>query len=79
MNDTLLGSQASTISSTLLPFLTRQLTNPQGYTQQQTGAMLDAAEAGTGGATAGLTTEANLAAARNRNSGFSGALDQAAR
>jgi hypothetical protein len=74
------GSDAAGISSTLLPFLTRQLNNPQGYTQQQQGAMLGSAEAGTGGATAGLTTEANLASARNRNSGgFSGALDDAAR
>jgi hypothetical protein len=42
--------------------------------------MLGAAEGGAGGSTAGLTTEANLASARDRNSGgFSGALDQAAR
>jgi hypothetical protein len=42
--------------------------------------MLGAAEGGAGGSTAGLTTEANLADARNRNSGgFSGALDDAAR
>jgi len=35
---------------------------------------------GTGGSTAGLTTEAILKAARDRNTGgFSGALDQAAR
>jgi hypothetical protein len=74
------GSNASTINSQLLPFLTRELNSPQGYTQQQTGAQLNAAEAGEGGATAGLTTEANLASARNRNSGgFSGALDEAAR
>ena len=74
------GSNASTVNSNLLPFLTRELNNPTGYTQQQTGSMLNAAEAGAGGATSGLTTEANLAAARNRNSGgFSGALDEAAR
>lgn len=74
------GANASTVNSQLLPFLTRELNNPQGYTQQQTGSMLNQAEAGAGGATAGLTTEANLASARNRNSGgFSGALDEAAR
>lgn len=74
------GANAATASSALMPFLTRELSNPQGYTQQQTGAMLDAAEGGAGGATAGLTTEANLASARARNSGgFSGALDEAAR
>jgi hypothetical protein len=74
------GSGAATASSALMPFLTRELNNPQGFTQPQTGSMLGAAEAGAGGSTAGLTTEANLASARNRNSGgFSGALDQAAR
>ena len=74
------GADASTVNAQLLPFLTRELNSPQGYTQQQTGAQLNAAEAGAGGATAGLTTEANLASARNRNSGgFSGALDEAAR
>ena len=74
------GSSAAGINSTLLPFLTRELNNPQGFTQQQTGSMLNQAEAGAGGATSGLTTEANLASARDRNSGgFSGALDEAAR
>jgi hypothetical protein len=74
------GSGASNINAQLMPFLTRELNAPQGYTQQQTGSMLNQAEAGAGGATAGLTTEANLASARNRNSGgFSGALDEAAR
>ena len=74
------GANAATASSALLPFLTRELNNPQGFTQQQMGAQLGAAEAGAGGSTAGLTTEANLASARNRNSGgLSGALDQAAR
>ncbi len=74
------GAQAAGINSTLLPFLTRELNNPQGFSQQQTGSMLGAAEGGAGGSTAGLTTEANLAGARDRNSGgFSGALDDAAR
>jgi hypothetical protein len=74
------GADAAGIQSNLLPFLTRELNNPQGFTQQQQGSMLSAAEGGAGGSTAGLTTEANLASARNRNSGgFSGALDEAAR
>ena len=74
------GSDAAAVNSQLFPFLTRELNSPQGFTQQQTGAMLGAAEGGAGGATAGLTTEANLSSARNRNSGgFSGALDAAAR
>ena len=74
------GAGSAGINASLLPFLTRELNNPQGYTQQQQGAMLGAAEGGAGGSTAGLTTEANLASARARNSGgFSGALDQTAR
>ena len=74
------GQQAGAVNSQLFPFLTRELNNPQGFTQQQQTGMLGAAEAGAGGSTAGLTTEANLASARNRNSGgFSGALDDAAR
>jgi len=74
------GSQASAVNSQLFPFLTRELNAPQGFTQQQQNNMLGAAEAGSGGSTAGLTTEANLKAARDRNPGaFSGALDAAAR
>lgn len=74
------GGDASTINSQLLPFLTRELNSPQGYSQQQKGSMLAAQEAGAGGATSGLTTEANLAAARNRNSGsLSGAIADASR
>ena len=74
------GQGAADVNSQILPFLTRELNNPQGYTQQQQAAMLGAAEGGAGGSTAGLTTEANLASARNRNSGgFSAALDEAAR
>lgn len=74
------GAQAAGASSQLMPFLTRELNNAPGFSQQQMGAQLGAAEAGAGGATSGLTTEANLASARDRNSGgFSGALDNAAR
>lgn len=74
------GTQAATASSALMPFLERNLETPQGFTQQQMGAKLGAAEGGAGGSTAGLTTEANLATARDRNSGgFAGSLDQAAR
>lgn len=74
------GQQASQDNSQLFPYLTRQLNNPTGFSQPQETAMLGAAEGGAGGATAGLTTEANLKSARDRNSGgFSGALDDAAR
>jgi len=74
------GSTASTVNANLLPFLTRNLNSPTGFTQAQRGNMLTAAEAGTGGSTAGITTEANLMAARNRNpAALSGALAEAAR
>lgn len=74
------GATAAGINSTVLPFLTRELNNPQGFSQQDKGAMLGAAEGGAGGAAAGLNTEANLKAARDRNSGgFSAALDQVSR
>lgn len=74
------GSAASGINSTLTPFLTRELTNPQGFTQGDLTQMLNYAEAGAGGANSGITGQANLEAARTRNaSGFSSALDDAAR
>jgi hypothetical protein len=74
------GGEASAVNAQLLPFLTRTLNNPQGFTQPQTTAMLGSAMGGAGGAAAGLTTEANLRAARERNPGaFSGSLDEMAR
>lgn len=74
------GSDASTIGSTLTPFLTRQMTNPGGMSQQDIGQQLTASLAGAGGATSALTGAANrnMAATRNPN-GFSSALDAAAR
>lgn len=75
-----LGASASGISSTLTPFLTGELNNPQGYTQQQTSAMLGSSLAGAGGATADIAGKANLAAATSRNAGgFQAVLDDAAR
>lgn len=74
------GAGASTIGSSLIPTLTRQLTAPSGYSQQDIGAMLSSALAGSGGATAGLTGAANKTAMTERNPmGFSAALDSAAR
>lgn len=74
------GTQQSAVNAQLFPFLVRELNSPTGFTQQQKDAMLTGAEAGAGGSTAGLTTEAKLAEARNRNSaGFGTALDEAAR
>lgn len=73
------GSEANAINAQLMPFLTRELNNPEGYTQQQLGSQLNAAEAGAGGSTAGINTEANLAAGRRNSGDTSGALDAAAR
>jgi len=74
------GANAATIGSQLVPFLSRELTNPQGYSQQDIGAMLTNAMASSGGANAGITGQANLQAARTRNAGgFATALDEAAR
>ncbi|HZP06799.1 MAG TPA: hypothetical protein VFB43_18005 [Terracidiphilus sp.] len=74
------GSTAAGIGANLVPFLTRQMTNPQGMSQQDIGAQLTSELAGTGGATSGLTGAANKMATVTRNPmGFSAALDAAAR
>lgn len=74
------GAQAGGIGANLVPFLTRQMTNPQGYSQGDIGARLTSAMAGAGGATAGLTGAAGKMASTTRNlMGFSAALDSAAR
>jgi hypothetical protein len=74
------GGDASSIGGTLTPFLTQRLLNPQGYSQGDMGAMLANAMGGAGGATSGITGQANLEAGRARNdAGFSTALDSAAR
>jgi hypothetical protein len=74
------GNQAGGIGANLVPFYTRQMTNPQGYSQRDVGAQLTSALAGTGGATSGLTGAAGKMAANTRNPmGFSSALDAAAR
>lgn len=74
------GNDATGIGSTLTPFLTQRLLNPSGYSQGDMGAMLANAMGGAGGATSGITGQANLQAGRSRNdAGFSTALDSAAR
>lgn len=74
------GGDASAIGGQLTPFLMQRLTNPQGYSQQDMGAMLANAMGSAGGATSGITGQANLQAGRSRNdAGFSSALDAAAR
>lgn len=74
------GGDASSIGGTLTPFLTQRLLNPSGYSQGDMGAMLANAFGSSGGATSGITGQANLQAGRSRNdAGFSTALAEAAR
>lgn len=74
------GAGASSIGSTLQPFLTQQMLHPQGYSQQDLTQQLNASEAGAGGASSAVTGDAALMAARSRNpSGFTTNLDNAAR
>lgn len=74
------GGDASSIGGQLTPFLMQRLTNPQGYSQGDMGAMLANAMGSAGGATSGITGQANLQAGRSRNdAGFSSALDAASR
>lgn len=79
-NATNYGDAASNISGQLNPFLMQRLNNPQGYSQGDMGAMLANAFGSAGGATSGITGQANLEAGRSRNdAGFSTALADAAR
>lgn len=74
------GSNASNINAQLMPFLTSRLNNPQGYSQGDLGAMLANTLGSSGGATSGITGQANLQAGRTRNAaGLNSALDDAAR
>lgn len=74
------GSEASGVSSTLVPELRREATSPTGFMPEDVNAMLVAGEQGAGGATGALAGEANLSAARSRNTGaLSGTLDELAR
>jgi len=74
------GTAATDIGSTLVPYEQKQLTNPTGINPTDRNNMLVAGEQGSGGANAGITGQANLTAARTRNTGaLSGVLDEAAR
>lgn len=74
------GTGAATVGSTLVPELTKEATNPTGLTPTERNNELVAGEQGAGGATAGITGQANLEAARTHNTGaLSGVLDEAAR
>jgi hypothetical protein len=77
---TQLGTEAQGIGSTLTPFLTQELEHPQGFGQQDTSAMLSAADAGAGGTTSAIQGEAARQAAQTHNGGaFNAVLDDAAR
>ena len=74
------GMQGADISSTLTPFLTRELNNPQGISQQDQTAALSASQAGAGGVAGGLATKANERAAATGNaSGVGASMDDIAR
>jgi hypothetical protein len=74
------GSGAADISSTLTPFLTRELNSPGGISQQDQTSMLSAAEGGAGGLAGGLATQAEeRSGATGNSSGLTSALDDIAR
>jgi hypothetical protein len=74
------GATAAGVGSTLIPTLTKEATNPTGFTPEEMNNQLVAGEQGAGGATSGVTGQAGLEAARTRNTGgLSSVLDQAAR
>src|SRR5258707_397527 len=63
------GSSATSTAGTLTPVLTKMATNPTGMTPEEKNAELVAGEQGAGGATAGVTGAAGLAANRSNNTG----------
>jgi hypothetical protein len=74
------NSVAQGIGNNLVTNLTRQMNNPQGFSQRDQTAQLNNAVAGAGGATSGLTGAASKEGAVTRNPmGFASALDAAAR
>lgn len=74
------NSKANSVYSTLAPTLTNEATNPAGFSPSDLSAMRTSAVDSLGGSNAGITGQANLAAARTRNAGsFQPALSQAGR
>ena len=74
------GSDASSVSSTLVPELRQEATAPQGFSPTDLNAQLVAGEQGAGGAASSLAGTAGLGAARSRNTGaLSGVLDEVSR
>lgn len=75
-----LSGAGSDLSGYLTPQLESEANDPKGYTPQQLAYMNTASQQSLGGSTAGITGEANLAAARTRNAGgFQGAIGSGSR
>lgn len=74
------NKQAGNLYSSLEPQLQAEATNPQGFGTADLNAMRTGARQAVGGSTAGITGQANLNAARTRNTaGYNAALDEGAR
>lgn len=74
------NTNANNLYSSLMPMLSQEATNPEGFGKAGLAAMNTASQQSTGGSTAGAVGEGLLAAARNRNSGGAApALDAAVR
>jgi hypothetical protein len=74
------GSNAGSEHAELTPFYSSEMHAEHGYDPNQINEMLTYAGAGAGGAAGSITGQAGLEAARTRNaSGFTKALDEAAR
>ena len=74
------GSSANAIGSQLTPFYRQEMNATHAFTPEQTGELLNYAEGPAAGSAATTAGKAASEAARTRNtSGFSSALDQAAR
>lgn len=74
------GNTAGGVGGTLIPGLTQQFTNPEGFSPTDLNNQLVAAEQAGGGATGAVTGQAGLQAERTRNTGnLTSLLDQAAR
>lgn len=64
--------------NTVVPALTNEINDPQGFGQEGLTAMNTASQEGVGGATAGAVGQGNLESARTRNAGGFQAADDAA-
>lgn len=74
------GAQAQQIAGSIIPGLEQQATHPTGYDPTTENNMRVGSAQALGGATSGITGQANLEAARTRNAGgFTAALSEAAR